>query len=74
MPSVRREQARGIKSRGIGDGGIFGAAFVGEPGVFGTDRGIVEARGNGMRGGDLAVFVLQHVGVRALQNAGTRAV
>ncbi len=67
------EQTRGGDGIVVGDGGIFGAALVGEPGVLGADRGIVEARGNRMRGGDLSVFVLQDVGVRALQNAGARA-
>ena len=57
----------------VGDGRIFGAAFVGEPGVFGADRRIVESGGDGMRSGDLAVFVLQDVGVGALQDAGARA-
>ena len=57
----------------IGDGGIFGAALIGEPGVFGADGGIVEAGGNGMSRGDLAVFVLQNVGVSALENAGARS-
>ena len=31
---------------------------------------IIESGGNGMGGGDLAVFVLQDVGVGALQDAG----
>src|SRR5206468_10402752 len=52
---------------------IFSAALVGEPGVLGADRGIVEAGRDGMRGGDLAVFVLQNVGVSSLQNAGARS-
>src|SRR5216683_5587800 len=34
-----REQARGIESGLIGDGEIFGAALVGEPGMFGADGG-----------------------------------
>ena len=68
-----REETRGFERGGVGDGGVFGAAFVGEPGVLGADGGIVEAGGDGMRGGDLAVFVLQNVGVGALQDAGARA-
>ena len=68
-----REKMGGFECGGIGDGGVFGTAFVGEPGVFGADRGIVEAGGDGMRGGDLAVFGLQNVRVGALQNAGARA-
>jgi len=57
----------------IGNGGILGAALVGEPGVLGADGGIVEAGRNGMRRGDLAVFVLQDVGVSALENTGARS-
>src|SRR6266851_1961251 len=68
-----RKKARGIQSRLIGDGGIFGAALIGEPGVLGSDGGIVEACGNGMCRGDLPVVVLQDVGVRSLENAGTRS-
>ena len=68
-----REGARGIERGGIGDGGVLGAALVGKPGVLGADGGIVEAGGNGMRGGDLAVAILQDVGVGALQHAGARA-
>ena len=67
------EQAGGGNGIVVGDGGIFGAAFVGEPRVLGTDRGVVETGGNGMRGGDLAVFVLQNVSVGALEHPGARA-
>ena len=73
MPSVRARSARGVESGFIGDGRVFGAMLVGEPGVLGADGGIVESRGNGMRRGDLAVVVLQDVSVRALQHAGARA-
>src|SRR6266851_5344990 len=72
-PFGAREEARGIESGLIRNGGIFGAALVGEPGVFGADGGVVEACRNRMRGGNLAVFVLQNVGISPLQNAGTRA-
>src|SRR5258708_3336466 len=65
-----REEARGVESGLIGDGGVFGAALIGEPGVLGADGGIVEAGGNGMRRGDLAVFVLQNVSVSALEDTG----
>src|SRR6266478_4853539 len=47
--------------------------LVGEPGVLGADGGIVEAGGDGVCGGDLAVAILQDVGVGALQHAGARA-
>ena len=67
------EKARGFERGNVGDGSIFGAALVGEPGVFGADGWIVEAGGDGVRGGDLAVFGLQDVGVGALENAGARS-
>src|SRR5690348_997670 len=47
--------------------------LVGEPGVLGANGRIVEARGNGMRRGDLAVLVLQNVGVGTLEDARARA-
>jgi len=53
-----REEARGVESGLIGDGGIFGAALIGKPGMLGADGGIVESGGDGMCGSDLAVFVL----------------
>src|SRR5207249_10000497 len=68
-----REQAGGIESGLIGNSGVFGAALIGKPCVLGTDGGIVEARGNRMRRGDLAVFILQNVGVRPLQHTGPSA-
>ncbi len=64
---------RGVQRGGIGDRKIFGATLVGEPRVFGTDRGIVESGGNRMCLGDLAVFGLQNVGVGALEDAWARA-
>src|SRR2546430_948531 len=67
------EGARSVECGSVGYGGIFGAALVGEPGVLGTDGGVIETSGNGMRCCDLAVFGLQDVGVRALEDAGTRA-
>ena len=51
----------------------MGATLIGKPGVFGADGGVIEAGGNGMGGGDLAVIVLQHIGVSALEDAGSRA-
>src|ERR1700746_3569119 len=37
--------------------------------MFRTDRGIVQACGNRMCGGDLPMAILQNVGIRALQDA-----
>src|SRR5260370_29428424 len=56
------EQTRGVERSGVGDGGVFGAALVGEPGVLGANGRIIEPRGNGMRRGNLAVFILKDVG------------
>ena len=67
------ESARCLDGFFVGDGGVFGAAFVGEPGVLGADGGIIEAGGNGMGGCDLSIGILQQVGVCALQDAGARA-
>src|SRR5437016_14056780 len=67
------EKSGGIESSLIGDGGIFGAALIGEPGMLGADGGVVEAGGDGMRCGDLAVFILQDVSVSPLENAGARS-
>ncbi len=67
------EEARGVESGFVGDGGVFGATLIGEPSVLGTNGGIVEAGGDGMSGGDLTVFVLQDVSVSALKDAGASA-
>src|SRR6266481_6439575 len=53
------EQTGSIKRSGVRDGGIFGTALVGEPGMLGANGGIIESCGNGMRRGDLAVFILK---------------
>src|SRR5205814_10014164 len=53
--------------------GELGGALIGEPGVCGPYGRIVEPCGNRMRFGDLAVFVLQNVGVRPLQHTGPSA-
>ena len=57
----------------IGGGGVFGAAGIVQGRVLRADRGIVETGGDGMGEGDLAVVVLQNIGVGALQNAGRSA-
>ena len=73
MPSVRERSFAASSAAWIVHRGIFGAMLVGEPGVLRADGRIVEAGGNGMRRGNLAVFILQDVGVGALKNAGARA-
>src|SRR3984893_2528844 len=66
------EQFGGFQSVLIGSRRVFGAMLIGEPSVFRTDGRVIEAGRNGMSCGDLAVFVLQDVGVGSLQNAGAR--
>ena len=73
MPSMRASVRAAATRRVIAHGRVLGAMPVGEPRVLGTDRRIIEARRNRMRGRNLAVGRLQHVGVGALQHAGPRA-
>src|SRR5579859_119349 len=68
-----REHTRSIKSGGIRDGGVRGAALIREPRVLRTNCRIVESGGDGMRGGDLSVFVLQNVRECSLQHSGARS-
>src|SRR5947207_15734728 len=65
-----RQQLAGIERFGIRCGNILGALEISKPRMFGTDRWIVESRRDGVRSGDLPSFVLQNVGVGALQNPG----
>src|SRR5260370_19696923 len=67
------EKTRGIERSGVRDGGIFSAALVGKPGMLRADGRIIKPRGNGMRRGNLAVFILKDVGIGALEDAGARA-
>src|SRR5713226_3689067 len=67
------EQARGIQGSLIGDGEVFRAALICEPGVLGANGRIIEPGGDGMRRGNLSVFVLQNICVSALQDAGARS-
>src|SRR5271154_286806 len=68
-----RQQTSRLQRRIVRNRGVAGATLVRQPGVLRSDRGIVEPRADGMRGGNLSVFVLQHVSVRALQHAGARS-
>ena len=47
-----------LQSFGIGDGDVFGAPRILEPGVFRADAGIIEAGRNRVRLDDLAIFCL----------------
>ena len=65
------------------DGGIDGSlsqqaqysarAAIVQPGVLGTDGGVIEPGRNGMGERDLAVVVLQQIAARAVQHAGRAA-
>ena len=48
---------------------VFRAPCILEPGVLRPDSGVVEAGGDGMRVGNLAVLVLEQIGAVAMQNA-----
>ena len=72
-PLRARKQPRGIQGGLIGNGRVLRAALVRQPCMLGTDSRIVEPRGNGMRRGDLPIFVLQNVSVRSLKDSWPRA-
>ena len=65
-----RTQLEGGQRLYIRDSDIFHAARLMEPGVLGSDAGIVEARGNRVRVLDLTIRILQQIGSVAVQNAG----
>src|SRR5450830_779363 len=65
------DAAAGMKRRQclvVGDAFIAGAPAVFQPRVLRTDAWIVKTRRDGMRFHDLAVFILQQIGVIAVQN------
>src|SRR5690606_33294879 len=53
----------------IGNANVLGAAQLLQPGVFGADSGVVQARADAVGFGDLAVGVLQDHGAVAVQYA-----
>src|SRR5258708_23869372 len=69
----KREKLGRFERRLIVHGGIFGAMLIRKPSVLRANGRIVEACGNRMRRRNLAVFILQDIGVGALENAGARA-
>ena len=73
MPSVRASSLAASSASASVARGVLGAAGVVQPGVLGADGGVVEAGGDGVRQRDLAVVVLQHVAVGAVQHAGQPA-
>ena len=68
------EQIEGIERFRIGDGDVLGAAQLAQMGVLGADGGVVQSGGDRVGCGDLAIVILQHVAVGALQHAGDAAV
>ena len=61
-----REQARRVQRLGIGSRHVLGAALIVQPGVLGTDHGVIEPGGDGVRERDLAVVILQARSCRRL--------
>ncbi len=59
----------GLQGFVVGDRHILDALDVMQPGVFRADAGIVQAGGNGVGVGDLAILVLQQEGAIAVQHA-----
>jgi hypothetical protein len=66
-------EAREFGKRGeglfVGGVSVLDTVLVPEPGVFGTDRGVVEAGADAVGELDLAIFILEDVRARALQHA-----
>lgn len=56
------EGLEGVECGGVADLGVLDAAGVVPVAVFGADAGVVEAGGDGVDGGGLAVGVLEDVG------------
>src|SRR3954447_1255176 len=50
---------------------VFGTTAVAQPRMLGADAGMVEAGGDRVRGGDLAVLVRQHRRASAVEDGGT---
>src|SRR5258706_1122604 len=58
---------------GVARRSVFGALTVVQPGVLRTDGGVIQAGRNGVRQRDLAIGILKHIAVGAMQNAGGAA-
>ena len=59
----------GLRGPGIGNADVLGTSDVVQVGVLRADAGVVQACGNRVGAGDLAVGVLQQVGAVAVQHA-----
>src|SRR5215472_6454902 len=62
------EQAKGVERLLVGSSGVFSPFGIGQCRVLGAEHGVVQSGGDGMRGRNLPVRILQHVGVCTLQN------
>ena len=69
-PFRAREVAERGESLLVRRHAVLGAARVAEEGVLRADAGVVEAGGDRMRVGDLAVLVGEHGRARAVENGG----
>src|SRR5260370_34523332 len=68
-----RKLDHGIEGRRIVLRNVLGTARVVQRRVLGADRSVVESGGDGMGGGNLAVLVLEHIRIGALQYTGSAA-
>ena len=74
MPSVRDSSLRGRERFGVGRRKRTRARFsIVQPRVLRADHGVIQTRRDRVRQRDLAVVVLQHEAVGALQHAGRAA-
>ena len=68
-----RQRAEGGERLGIGGTDIFGPPAVLEVRMLGADRGIIEARRDRPALGDLAILVLEDIGLGAVEDAWAAA-
>lgn len=62
-----RTELEGVQRLAIGGRNIVDAANIMQPGMLRANAGIIQASGNRMRLGDLAVFILQQIGAVSMQ-------
>ena len=67
------QAVEGVEGLFVGDGAVLGQALVVEVGVLGADAGVVEAGGDRVADGDLAVVVLQQVRLVAVEDTDLAA-
>ncbi|MPM47170.1 hypothetical protein SDC9_93878 [bioreactor metagenome] len=59
----------GLQRFAVGDAHVLRAADLLQPGMLGADAGVVQARADGVRLGDLAILILQDESAVAVQHA-----